>query len=185
MWTQYDVIDGVEIGCTDALWPVMYRGQHNNFRRPQIALTRATVHKLAQKNLSGDELIQWLYKCVKHSEILDAMGRRREYNSHGRYGHVPYKNKSGYVYFMWCQEKQIMKIGCSGEPTKRKTALQREIGASLEIIATIETATMYELECEIHELYSSRRHDGEWFNITPVQLKIVDRYLKRKGKVAA
>lgn len=78
-----------------------------------------------------------------------------------------------------------MKIGCSGEPHKRKSALQREVGSILEIIGTIETGRMYELEREMHELFSCRRHDGEWFKITPIQLKVADRYLKRKGDIAA
>lgn len=187
MWNDYTEVDGIMVALTDAAYPFFHRKEDwaTDFKRAQIAFTRATVHKIANSGMGRDAIIDWLYKCVKISEQTQTIVDKSERRSQGSIAHIPYKRKPGYVYFMWCVEKRIMKIGCSGDPQKRLRSLQRDIGAKLEILGVIETAAMYELESEIHSLFSCRRHDGEWFKIEPQHLKVVERHLGKKRKKAA
>lgn len=187
MWNDYEEVDGIMVALTDAAYPCLYRKQEwaTDFKRPQIALSRATVHKIANSGMGRGEIINWLYKCVKISEQTQTIVDKSERRSQGRIAHIPYKRKPGYVYFMWCIEKRIMKIGCSGDPKKRMQAVRRDIGADLEILGVIKTTAMYEMEFEMHSLFECRRHDGEWFKIEPRHLKIAQRYLNNKKREAA
>lgn len=188
MWNDYTEVDGIMVAMTDACYPFIFHRNEKwatEFKRPQIALTRATVHKLADSGMNRTEIIEWLYRCVKISEQTQTIIDKQERRSFGDFAHIPYKLKPGYVYFMWCAEKSIMKIGCSGDPKKRLKSVQRDIGAELKILGVIATTGMYELESEMHSLFSCRRHDGEWFRIEPKHLKVAQRYLDNKKAKAA
>lgn len=186
MWNDYSTIDGVEFGHTylpPFLRHCMDTELVKRWQRPAIMLTRGSIHKL--NKLPKEKLIEALYAAAKHSENIHS--QQVKYNkAHSGYKYSPpYKNKPGYVYFLYSETNGLMKIGCSANPAKRKTQIERNHSTKLELVGTIKTGAMYEMENEIHCLYESRRHEGEWFRINPSQLRIAARYLKRKSKVAA
>lgn len=182
-WTAHERIDGIDVGYTDALWIFPYRGDSDlrkAWNRPQIALTRKSIRDLAALNMSAKDLIQFLFDRIKTAEQIVSEDRQKP---DSRF--VPmYRMKKGFVYFMYCAEKELMKIGCSQDPNKRKTVNSKAIGATVEILKTYATDGMFELENEFHELFSPRRFEGEWFRIAPKHLKIADRYLARKQRTA-
>lgn len=185
-WTYHEQINGVDVGYTNCLWVHHFERRRypehiaNAWDRPQIGLTRKSIRELAKLNLSADDLIKFLYERVHEAECLNTQvckGQERD----DRFV-PPYRMKKGYVYFMYCESKKLMKIGCSGDPKKRMSANARDIGAPLQIIRTYETDGMYELENEFHYLFRLRRSHSEWFHIGPKQLVIVEWYLVRKER---
>lgn len=92
----------------------------------------------------------------------------------------PTPKATSHIYLMKCGDKY--KIGVSNNVEKRKKQLDNR-PFPVEIIAVsplVEGA--YEIERELHEIYSDCRIDGEWFNLTQeevegIKLSLSEEYL--------
>jgi len=179
MWNASGEIDGIKVGFTN-----MFLGS-DDFRRSQFILSRGIVHKLKAKGYSADQILDWLYRAAHKSETLNVIRVSEEIKEyHEQYSVAP-KNRQGYVYFMYASDKQLMKIGCSADPDKRRKAVQKDIGCPVDVLAVIKTFMMYELEHEFHNLFERRHKHGEWFDLRPHHLRIVRRHLAKKIKPRA
>ena len=173
MWSHYGNVGDIDIGYGRLFAYWQGKDMGDKWNRPVIMLTRKSIHKM--RDMSKDGILSFLYEQVKTAEHIDRDNRE---NYDDRF--VPYKRGvKGYIYFMYAREKRLMKIGCSGSPQKRKASIAREIGCPVDIIATYTSEAMYEHEHEFHKLFQKRRKHGEWFNIGPKHMKIVDRFLSR------
>ena len=188
-WNWHEQIDGIDIAYTDALWvhPHEFGRKYpdeitNAWSRPQIALTRKSIRELAKRDMSGPEIIKFLYDRIHRAECLDTQVCKERDRQHDPRFVPPYRMKKGFVYFMYCEAKALMKIGCSVEPKKRQSPNAMDIGAPVEIVNIYEAEGMYELENEFHEVFSRRRSHGEWFKIGLKQLKIADWYMGRRNE---
>lgn len=73
----------------------------------------------------------------------------------------------GYVYTIWIEGSQLIKIGKSGAPEKRFKQLQRKSKDKLVLLALIATDDMVDLESTMHGHYSHHRiPQSEWFRLT-------------------
>lgn len=178
MWQWTKTIDGIDVGFTNIFLNM-------RLRRSQFALSRQSVHELKSRNMSAEQIIEWLYKSAHEAEVLNTRFMKNEMPSYREQLSVAQNGKSGFVYFMYAGEHKIMKIGCSTNPEKRVKQIRKEYGYDIQIIAKVRTTMMYELEREFHNLFISRHKHGEWFNIGPEQIKIVERHLNKKAKKRA
>lgn len=78
-----------------------------------------------------------------------------------------------YVYLAARAADKCFKIGCTGNIANRMSMLAQE-HAGFEILHKIETNNARRLESEFHEMFADKRRDGEWFELTGVDMhKIV------------
>ncbi len=81
---------------------------------------------------------------------------------------TPPKPKPGFVYVMRCNE--FYKIGISKNPTKRLEQISPLMPYKIELIHTIATENMKELESFLHEQLAHCRVNGEWFDLSVNEL---------------
>ena len=76
--------------------------------------------------------------------------------------------KKGCVYFFRHISLEPIKIGYSQNPSPYKRFNQFKTYAPFgaEIVGFIQTEIAKEIESKLHQKYSSKRLEGEWFNIT-------------------
>jgi len=86
-----------------------------------------------------------------------------------------------YVYFMQNPANGHIKIGQSAHPDKRKKQVQRDVGARLKILATLEDVP---LERVLHERFDKYRLYGEWFRPAPELVKFIEANEGRADKWA-
>lgn len=81
--------------------------------------------------------------------------------------------RNGVVYFIKNPSTGLVKIGKTIDVVKRLDQLSKEFKTKLELIGTIESDDSIRLEKEIHTLFTSKRVEGEWFNITGCDLEMI------------
>lgn len=74
---------------------------------------------------------------------------------------------TGYVYFIYSASHNLTKIGKSGNPKKRFSAIKTASpeGHSLQLVGTIKSKSYNVLEEGLHTKFADRRKSGEWFSI--------------------
>ena len=82
--------------------------------------------------------------------------------------------RTNYVYFMWDNVLNRVKIGQSHRPEKRRRELQRETGHDLAILATIEDQPP--LEYRLHQQFDEFRLTGEWFSPADDIMEYIDKH---------
>lgn len=70
--------------------------------------------------------------------------------------------KGSFVYFIACDEMDIVKIGFASDPEQRLAGLQTAFPYPLRIAKTIDGD--FEKEKELHEKFKDYRKSGEWFD---------------------
>jgi hypothetical protein len=73
------------------------------------------------------------------------------------------KSDSGYVYIL--QAKEYFKIGKTKDLDRRLTQISPQLPFEVELIHTIETKRMTELEQVLHAGLHHKRANGEWFKL--------------------
>ena len=69
----------------------------------------------------------------------------------------------GYVYLL--KGGPYYKIGLSNNVTRRIEEISPKLPFETELICTIATEDMYELEAFLHEMFADKRANGEWFEL--------------------
>lgn len=95
-------------------------------------------------------------------------------NIYHRYLNKPYPNyfntskivtkKAEYLYLIHSKDANCVKIGISNNPEKRLKGLQTGFPYSLEIIKTIRSSNVRDLERRVHGSLDDYRLNGEWFD---------------------
>lgn len=154
-------------------------GLLRHWRSPSIMLTRDVIHAMAKSDKNA--ILQWLYHEIKVAEHANIKRLRYLKRQTALYDlrFVRKEPIAGYVYWIEDTDKNLIKIGCSNNPDRRLRELRNEFGAQLDIVYTIESAHMYLHEHMAHQLFSSRRVHGEWFDIQPYHMKIWNYAIKK------
>jgi hypothetical protein len=77
--------------------------------------------------------------------------------------------KPGFVYLIRA-ENGLIKIGRSADPAERLLQFS-SLPVAVELIHQIATNDMAWLEAELHAEYASQRVRGEWFSLSPADVK--------------
>lgn len=94
--------------------------------------------------------------------------------------------KKGYVYFIFNEASNAVKIGYSARPTERLAGLQTSNPQPLKLVATVVGDTTDERK--YHERFAPYRLKGEWFTLHDelrsliTQLRKQERLAKKKTK---
>jgi hypothetical protein len=81
------------------------------------------------------------------------------------------QSKEGFVYILKCGP--YYKIGLSQVVDKRVEQLSTIPPFDVELIYTIETDDMYGLESSLHNKFSEKRKNGEWFELEGADLEYI------------
>ncbi len=73
--------------------------------------------------------------------------------------------KTGYVYLLKSDTGHY-KIGRTIDPSSRSKTFGIQLPFDVTFICTIKTDNMYGLESELHQKFSKKRINGEWFNLS-------------------
>jgi hypothetical protein len=78
---------------------------------------------------------------------------------------------SGYVYLLKCQD--YYKIGIATDVQKRISGMQTGSPYPISLVASVQVDNPLSLEKELHAMYSSRHHRGEWFALTEEDVEAI------------
>ena len=83
-----------------------------------------------------------------------------------------------YIYLIesYSEHETIYKIGFSKDPDKRIKELKTGNPSKLSILYRFPTTHKRKIETSLHNLYSHKRKDGEWFDLNSVD---VDKFEER------
>jgi len=81
---------------------------------------------------------------------------------------------AGYVYFIGQAGTGLVKIGASGVPLRRLTALRAASPVPLVLLGSIPSDDCLHAERMLHHRFRASRHHGEWFERTPDLLALID-----------
>jgi hypothetical protein len=79
-----------------------------------------------------------------------------------------YKNKMGgedFLYFFQLGNQNIVKIGVSNKPPKRKHDLETKLPYKLTLLKKFKFKDAYKIESLLHEHFDAQRMNGEWFQL--------------------
>lgn len=88
------------------------------------------------------------------------------------------KVQKGYVYLVQHGARKEYKIGRTNNPIRREGELNIELPERLQPIHWVETDDPPGIERYWHNRFASKRKNGEWFELTPADLKAFRRWKK-------
>jgi len=94
---------------------------------------------------------------LRHIQYLDSEAERTE--------------GEGYVYLMH-RDDGCHKIGLSGKPDRRLSQIQRDF-PSATLVHTMRADDMRQAEKMMHDEFSAKRKDGEWFNLSAQEVEAI------------
>lgn len=77
--------------------------------------------------------------------------------------------KTGYVYVF--EGAGLFKIGRSLDAKKRLAGVQNMSPVPIRMVYAARCADYTAVERDLHEIYKDRRHHGEWFALTPEDVR--------------
>lgn len=83
------------------------------------------------------------------------------------------KAKPGYVYLVQEINGPHFKIGHSKNPAHRQKTFNVKLPYQVEFVCLIQTNDMEKLEHQLHERFSEKRVDGEWFLLSPEDVEYI------------
>lgn len=88
------------------------------------------------------------------------------------------KEQKGYVYLVQHGARKEYKIGRTNNPIRREGELNIELPERLQPIHWVETDDPSGIERYWHNRFANKRKNGEWFELTPADLKAFRRWKK-------
>jgi hypothetical protein len=87
----------------------------------------------------------------------------------------PNKTKKGIIYIMKCERTNLYKIGLTAKSIHTRFNSLKTANPSINLFKYYEEVIdLYEKERELHNLFSKKRIDGEWFELNESDLCEID-----------
>ena len=81
------------------------------------------------------------------------------------------RTTKGIVYVLKLKDKNIYKIGVTNDLNRRLKQISPRLPFEVEVEHTIKHNHIYNLEKELHERFSDKRMNGEWFRLNKSDLQ--------------
>lgn len=94
-----------------------------------------------------------------------------EYNNPPARPKIPTPKQTGHVYLLLSTSDGLVKIGMSTNVSERIKWLKKGLPFEVECLYQIPTNDIRGLEKKLHECFSEKRSHGEWFKLTPDDIK--------------
>lgn len=113
------------------------------------------------------------YSYVSKENLKIEEGQFREFNSLKT--KEPKKAKKGIIYIMKCERTNLYKIGLTTRSIHTRFNSLKTANPSINLFKYYEEVIdLYEKERELHNLFSKKRIDGEWFELDESDLCKID-----------
>jgi hypothetical protein len=113
------------------------------------------------------------YSYVSKENLKIEEGQFREFNSLKT--KEPKKTKKGIIYIMKCERTNLYKIGLTTRSIHTRFNSLKTANPSINLFKYYEEVIdLYEKERELHNLFSKKRIDGEWFELNESDLCKID-----------
>lgn len=86
----------------------------------------------------------------------------------------------GYVYLIQ-SPTGAYKIGRTVNPSNRLKTFTVKLPFEIELLATIQTPDMYQLESELHNRFVDKRVNGEWYALSPADVEYIKSLAVQNG----
>jgi len=86
------------------------------------------------------------------------------------------EDKSGYVYLLKHGSRREYKIGMTLNPIRREGEMKLQLPEKLEPVHYIKTDDPSGVEAYWHMRFREKRREGEWFVLSPVDVKAFKRW---------
>ncbi len=80
--------------------------------------------------------------------------------------HIENNGRNGVVYFLQREDNGLTKIGWTANIQQRKSAIEQKEKVKTRLIHYIPTFDCITLESTLHIIFSKKRVESEWFNLT-------------------
>ena len=80
-------------------------------------------------------------------------------------------DRHGYVYLLRCGD--VYKIGCAQDLTPRISQIKPCLPYPVDLIHSIQSDDMFQLEKELHERFADQRLQGEWFRLSDIAIEFI------------
>ena len=81
------------------------------------------------------------------------------------------KTDEGYIYFLYCHELSIVKIGVTTNPKRRIRDIQGALPFESKVIKMYFVKNPYDVETQLHERYKDFYLKSEWLVLNLEQLQ--------------
>lgn len=138
-----------------------------------VLIDGESVPLRAHKALTIAAICAWLTTWAPAAAQLVTPGGRTHQLNGDKVG-----NQSHFVYFIFNEDSNAMKIGRAKNVAKRLRTLQTSSPAELELLKAIPVegrAAAQSLELELHEQFNAFRLNGEWFRADTALKEYVDK----------
>ena len=82
----------------------------------------------------------------------------------------------GWVYFL-AADNGLTKIGCTSNINQRMRQLTNLLPLKTNLVLTLETENCTEWEKFFHDLFETRREDGEWFRLNQEDIDMTRKWI--------
>jgi hypothetical protein len=153
-----------------------------NDHEKEIIAIETMERCLNSQSIMIQQLADWIINKVASSELADEriknvaqheLIRRKTFQTHGAPQKKTGANQKGPGYVYVIQAGPYYKIGVSRKVSRRIRQLSTLPPFDLELVCTIKTDDMFALERTLHEKFSSKRINGEWFSLSDSDVQFI------------
>ena len=140
---------------------------------PCLSIPLSTAKELTDEQLL--ELREWFIKnasAIEREHTPSFMRGGDSERGDAKFKYVKRKPQKGYVYLA-AADNGTYKIGLSKEPLRRIEKLGVTLPYALEVAHLFPTDDMYTSENILHERFSDKRLDGEWFELDADDVELI------------
>lgn len=135
-----------------------------------------TIDELKQVKYLLDSTINnydSFYSYVNKENLKIQEGQLREFNSLNTKNHK--NTEKGIIYIIKCERTNLYKIGLTTRSVHTRFNSLKTANPSIKLFRYYEEVTdLYKKEKELHNLFSKKRIDGEWFKLDELDFCEID-----------
>ena len=139
-----------------------------------MALTdfqRCSINYLAERLTKVEELSQETKRLLYNVHSITS-GLKEELHETPIVLNIKAPKEHGYIYVLKA-DNGLYKIGRSKTPTERIRSLETKLPYELETVLILESGNYIQLELDLHQHFSNKRKQGEWFILGPEDIEYI------------
>lgn len=164
-WNEFNV--GDSSGVCSILYPSAWNEEINCYLSYPLARAIKEFESIWDKT-SNDFYGSLKFKQKQPNNQADENKDNHDSESNNKQVSVK-KPKISYLYLMKCNRNGLYKIGVSVDPKYREKTLTSD-DPSIQLVGSWDKLSCYERDWHIY--FANHRVRGEWFNLTPAQVRL-------------
>lgn len=158
--------------------------QTSDGKKALVFFDQYLFHRPLKKDLI--EIVEFLNNTIDNFEVvdltLDSLNKKLEhdyFNPTYEKKDVVKKIKSGFIYIAKCTTTNYFKIGITSKSVQHRINQLKTANPSIELIKSYIVKDV-ELEKKLHEMFADKNVNREWFSLSKLDLKIIEKFISEK-----